>query len=77
MLAIAIFDDGRVEFAEQCDSWFGVAVTPEIAVAALEEAIAWIRANAKEPANARLSGCEPTPDQETHGLSSQSAQTHS
>jgi hypothetical protein len=27
--------------------------------------------------NAGLSGCEPTPDQETHGLSSQSARTHS
>jgi len=51
VLAIEITADGKVEFAEQCDSWFGVAVTPEIAIAALEEAIAWIRANAKEPAN--------------------------
>lgn len=27
--------------------------------------------------NAALSGCEPMPDQEAHGLSSQSARTHS
>ena len=52
VLAISIPDDGGVEFAEQCDAWFGVTIPPETAIAALEEAIAWIRANAKEPANA-------------------------
>ena len=52
VLAIGITDDGLVEFAEQCDAYFGVKAAPEIAIAALEEAIAWIRANTKEPANA-------------------------
>ena len=51
VLAIGITDSGDVEFVEQCDAWFGVKTTPQIAVAALEEAIAWIRANTKEPPN--------------------------
>ena len=52
VLAIGITGDGRVEFSEQCDAWFGVTVDPDDAIAALEEAIAWIRANTKEPPNA-------------------------
>lgn len=53
VLAISITGVGEVEFTEQCDAWFGVKTTPEIAVAALEEAIAWIRASTKEPSNSQ------------------------
>lgn len=51
VLAVAVDSDGKVQFIEQCDGWFGAAVTPEQAVEALEEAIAWIRQHAVMPAN--------------------------
>jgi len=56
VLAVAIESDGKVQFVEQCDGWFGTTVTPEQAVEILEEAIAWIRQNTVMPANA---GIEP------------------
>ena len=54
VLAIGIKPDGLVEFREQCDSWFGTSVPPMVAIELLEEAIAWIRRDAVEQPNDKL-----------------------
>lgn len=45
VLAIAVQEDGHVEFYELCDECFGISMTREDAILALQEAIAWIEAN--------------------------------
>ena len=38
-------DTGNIIFAEQCDGYYSVEMTPEQAKAALLEAIAWVEAH--------------------------------
>lgn len=42
-LSLSKTDEGEILFLEECDGYFGVAMSKEDAVAALEEAIAWIK----------------------------------
>lgn len=41
-------DPDGFRFAEQCDDWFSVTMSPEEAIEALQEAIAWIRQNVRQ-----------------------------
>lgn len=43
VLEITILDDGDVGFGELCDEVFAFYLKPDDAIAALEEAISWIR----------------------------------
>lgn len=43
IVAITVDDDGAVRFIEQCDDYYQDTLSPDDAVAALEEAIRWIR----------------------------------
>lgn len=42
-LSLRKTEEGQISFLEECDGYFGVAMSKEQAIAALEEAIAWIK----------------------------------
>lgn len=47
IFSVSVTNENKVKIMEECDGYYGKEFTKEDAIAMLEEAIGWIKANAK------------------------------